>query len=154
MMPSGVCYSTMISQGAAALLCFDSPAAKQSYLTTHRQELVLTFKGFCYNAFRLDLLERLSTHTSWQLMFFYGPSPQWWGGENGPEGGFLWDRAVSYSRIYVLQDGLFVFVKNGLEILKFSPGPDLNKCIEYGNFIFAHLYQEQKGQLGDLIVSV
>ena len=24
--------------------------------------LVLTFKGFCYNAFRLDLLERLSTH--------------------------------------------------------------------------------------------
>ena len=56
-------------------------------------------------------------------MFFYGPSPQWWGGENGPEGSFLWDMPVSYSRIYVLQDRLFVFVKNGLENPKIQPRP-------------------------------
>ena len=40
-------------------------------------------------------------------MFFYGPSPQWWGGENGPEGSFLWDMPVSHSRIKTM----FVFVK-------------------------------------------
>ena len=41
------------------------------------------------------------------------------------------------------------------KIQYFSPGPDLIQCLEHGNFIFAHLYQEQKGQLGNnMIVSV
>ena len=84
-------------------------------------------------------------------MFFYGPSPQWWGGENGPEGSFLWDMPVSHSRIKTM----FVFVKKmDWKIQKFSPGPDLSQCIEHGNFKFAHLYQEQKGQLGNMIASV